>query len=676
VATRHINQVIQLCRTVLGPEQRMTDGQLLDSFITRKDPEAFEALVRRHGPMVLSVSRRLLRNHHDAEDAFQVVFLVLARKASTIKPRGMVGNWLHGVAVQTAQKANAMNTRRRVREKQVREIPEPATADPWHDLEPLLDRELSHLPEKYRLPIVLCDLEGKSIQEATRQLGWPQGTLAGRLSRARTMLARRLTRHGVVLSAGSLAVLLSKNTAACAPISLVTSTVKTASLITAGRTVGGMMSPKVVALMEGVMKAMLLTKLKSLTTVLGLAALLGIGIGALAYTAAASGQSEAPVAEKKKGGAPPVADNVDFTIKAQGNRLIVDVVNKQGKTRVYAAVANYQKSKGMLTLEGDADNSLVLETKDKSITIRGMCIKVTRDAIAVVPDGKTPDGLGRVQEAPLGEPGAAAAADPGSPPVPIPDAVARSLTLPDEKAIAGTWQAVDVEMAGLRLSETGDDKSKENFRKRKVVFWKGEIEGLVGSFGAERKQDHLTVEKASPDDGDNVRFELNPSTEPKRIDLILPGQRRLKGIYSLQKDSLVMAFMDGDGKGRPDDFHTSKDSRNIVLTLRRQPAAAGPAPPARVGQIIIVGNEKTSQNVILRQIKLRPGQVIDYPALRKAEKNLEALNRFIVDPKKGIRPTVTVVDPDGDNPYKDILVTVQERGGDRGKQPDEKPMSP
>src|SRR5262249_5631942 len=152
-------------------------------------------------------------DNHDAEDAYQAVFLVLVRKASSVAPREMVANWLHGVARQTARKATALNARRRGREKQLQTLPELAVAarHPWPDLEPLLDQELSCLPEKYRLPVILCDLEGKSIKEATRLLGCPQGTLAGRLARARAMLARRLVRRGVTLSGGALALLLSQN---------------------------------------------------------------------------------------------------------------------------------------------------------------------------------------------------------------------------------------------------------------------------------------------------------------------------------------------------------------------------------------------------------------------------------------------------------------------------------
>jgi RNA polymerase sigma-70 factor (ECF subfamily) len=272
-----------------------TDGQLLASFLEQKDQAAFEALVRRHGPMVFGVCRRVVRNHHDAEDAFQATFLVLARKASSVRPRERVANWLHGVALRTARKAQTMLTKRRGREKQVTEMPEPEAAqqDQWRDLQPLLDQELNGLPENYRLPILLCDLEGKTINEAAQQLGWRQGTLAGRLARGRKLLAKRLASRGVVLSAGSLAAVVSQNVASAGvPTSLMFSTVEAAGMIVAGQvTVAGVVPAKVAALMEGVMKGMMLTKLSN--AVAGLVVLGAVVFGGSLFThCTAAGQQQ------------------------------------------------------------------------------------------------------------------------------------------------------------------------------------------------------------------------------------------------------------------------------------------------------------------------------------------------------------------------------------------------
>src|SRR6516165_6257561 len=170
--------------------EALSDGQLLEDYLGRRNEAALAALVHRHGPMVWGVCRRVLRHYHDAEDAFQATFLVFVRKAASISSRELLANWLYGVAQQTALKARVTTAKRKERERQVTEMPELAVAeqDLWHDLQPLLDEELSRLPDNYRAVIVLCDLEGKTRKQAARQLGVPEGTVAGRLARARTLL--------------------------------------------------------------------------------------------------------------------------------------------------------------------------------------------------------------------------------------------------------------------------------------------------------------------------------------------------------------------------------------------------------------------------------------------------------------------------------------------------------
>ena len=198
-----------------------TDGKLLGCFIEERDGAAFEALMRRHGMMVLGVCGRILRcAATDVEDAFQSTFFVLVRKAKTVVPRRMVSNWLYGVAQQTAIRTRALNAKRRSREMQVNVLPDPATAAPGgsNDWQPLLDQELSRLPAKYRAPIVLCDLEGRTRKEVARQLGWPEGTVSSRLARGRAMLAKRLAKHGIVFSVEALAITIAQNAAsACMP---------------------------------------------------------------------------------------------------------------------------------------------------------------------------------------------------------------------------------------------------------------------------------------------------------------------------------------------------------------------------------------------------------------------------------------------------------------------------
>jgi RNA polymerase sigma factor (sigma-70 family) len=257
-----------LRRAVAQPQADWADGDLLECYAAQRDDAAFEALVRRHGPMVLGVCRRILRNEADAEDAFQATFLVLVRKAGAIRQRGMVSNWLYGVAQNTALKAKAMIQQRRRKEQAAGAMPKAQAAEEvWQQAQAFLDRELGRLAEKYRVPIVLCELEGKTLKEAARHLGWPQGTVATRLAEGRRRLAKQLSRQGLKLSAGALAALLSQSAApAGVPARLVSATVQAAGLMAAGKVIAsGVVSATVTVLTAGVLKAMLLSKLKTVT---------------------------------------------------------------------------------------------------------------------------------------------------------------------------------------------------------------------------------------------------------------------------------------------------------------------------------------------------------------------------------------------------------------------------
>jgi RNA polymerase sigma factor (sigma-70 family) len=280
----------------LGVLGALSDGQLLGRFVERREEAVFEAIMRRHGPMVWGVCRRVLRDHHDAEDAFQATFLVLARKSAAIVPREKLGNWLYGVAYQTAMKARSQRTKRRGREAQSSDMPEPIAPphEPRAELAESLDRELSRLPEKYRISIVLCDLEGRNHREAADQLGWPVGTVSSRLSRARAMLAQRLSRRGVTLSAGSLAALLAQESASAGmPTRLSGHTVQAARLFAAGgAATAGMVPAQVAALTGEVMKVMLLSKIKIAAMALAASALVAGGTS-LAYQTLAPSQGPA-----------------------------------------------------------------------------------------------------------------------------------------------------------------------------------------------------------------------------------------------------------------------------------------------------------------------------------------------------------------------------------------------
>jgi RNA polymerase sigma factor (sigma-70 family) len=302
MVSRPLNHVLRLLRraALQGEAHGVTDRQLLERFLATREEAAFEALVRRHGSMVLGVCRRVLDHLQDAEDAYQATFLVLACKASSILQRETVANWLYGVAYRTAQKARAAAARRRVKEKHMAR-PEAFDEASWQDLSPLIDQELSSLPDKYREPLVLCDLQGVTRKAAAHQLGWSEGTLSGRLSRARELLAKRLARHGVTLTGVAVAAALSSSEAlACVPAPLILSTVQAATLIAAGKAVAGVASASVAALTKGVLKAMFMTKLKT-----GSAVLLAVGLLAIGAASSLPQPPGAPIAQAPGAGAAP-----------------------------------------------------------------------------------------------------------------------------------------------------------------------------------------------------------------------------------------------------------------------------------------------------------------------------------------------------------------------------------
>jgi RNA polymerase sigma factor (sigma-70 family) len=259
-----------------GPDG--SDAALVERYLARRDETAFETLLARHGPMVLGVCQRVAGNPHDAEDAFQATFLVLARRAASIRKRASLASWLFGVARHIALQARTQAAARRQRERQVADMPgnEPLDELTWQELRGILDEEIGRLPEKCRAALVLCDLEGKSHAQAAQELGWPKRSLTSRLARAHQLLRGRLTRRGVALSAGALATALTeKATAATVAAPLAINILKAAARVAAGDTLApGILSPRVVTLAEQAMISGFGIKMQLvlLMVVLGLAA--------------------------------------------------------------------------------------------------------------------------------------------------------------------------------------------------------------------------------------------------------------------------------------------------------------------------------------------------------------------------------------------------------------------
>ena len=309
MAGRTLETVLQPIRKLAAAQaaQALPDRALLDRFSAEHDEAAFAALLERHGAMVLGICRRVLRNGHDAEDASQATFLVLARKAATIQKKESVASWLHGVAFHVAT-----NLKRDLARRSARETPllESAGADgaseaSWREVQAMLDEELARLPEHYRCPLILCYLEGKTRDEAAAVLGWGLATLRGRLERGRERLRARLNRRGLTLSAALFAHALTESSASAAlPAALVALTVKAALL--RGANVGGAggVSARVAALTEGALTTLSSGKAKGALAILGVVLAAGIGLGLLTLDKPGSEQTEAttrPLADLPRG---------------------------------------------------------------------------------------------------------------------------------------------------------------------------------------------------------------------------------------------------------------------------------------------------------------------------------------------------------------------------------------
>jgi RNA polymerase sigma factor (sigma-70 family) len=307
MAHARLANALRHLRTVASLQLRRgeTDAALLAAFTASRDEAAFAALVQRHGRMVLGVCRHVLGHEQDAEDAYQATFLVLARKASTIRGRETLANWLYGIAFRTAMRAKRDAARRRLRKTQNRAAPadNPAWNAAWREVQAILDEEIHRLPSKYRAPFILCHLEGKTRVEAAGELRCQTGTISSRLARARQRLQARLARRGITLSAALGATAVSQSATAAMPMGLAMATVRGAlefgnnagvmppqvGLGTTSAQVGSQaLSASAVALAEGMMQTAILSK--SLCAAFALVVLLvcGSAVGLFAMWSPAS----------------------------------------------------------------------------------------------------------------------------------------------------------------------------------------------------------------------------------------------------------------------------------------------------------------------------------------------------------------------------------------------------
>jgi RNA polymerase sigma factor (sigma-70 family) len=273
------------------------DADLVRAVGARRDPAAFELIVRRHGPLVLGVCRRVLRDPADADDAFQATFLVLLRKAGSLRRPDRLSGWLHQVAHRTARKLRALRLARGKRQTDLFDVPAGETPAEivWRELRPIFDAELDRLPDRLRLPAVLCLLEGQSKAEAARSLGWPEGTVSGRLQRARERLRARLAARGLTLSAGAFATALFEAAgSAGVPDRLIASTLQGVSTPAAAAGVR--------ALADGVTQAMFLAKVKAVAAAVLVVGVVGTGTGVVLVPG--SGPGKVVADEPAKDGPP------------------------------------------------------------------------------------------------------------------------------------------------------------------------------------------------------------------------------------------------------------------------------------------------------------------------------------------------------------------------------------
>jgi RNA polymerase sigma factor (sigma-70 family) len=550
--------LIQHLRRAAFLSADLSDGQLLEYYLTRGEDAAFEALVRRHGPMVLGVCRRVLRNEHDAEDAFQASFLVLLRKASSVLPRDRVGNWLYGVAYRTSLKAKALRAKRRAKE---RRVTRPETDSTWLEL---LDYELNRLPDKYREPVVLCCLQGKTRREAARLLGWPEGTVATRLATARRILAKRL--------GSSMAIPV-----ASIPPLLVASTVRSAA---AGQVAT---SANVAALTGAVLKGMIMGKVKIAISMVIVLSAIGLGAGAGSYKLLAGEEERKALPTEKK-----------------------------------AAATEPTSEEGRLPIGDPPIQALVSLSNDGRLAVRRLSYGRREIPLRIGVDGQT-----------------------------IP--------------LIRYEHVMSTSRYDLSEIEVLDSKGKKVDKGRLPGLLKEEIPALTYSGREEPDRLHFRVIK------DGILVFLLPSQ-----DRLIARAFSLKKASAARVANLLSNYYNQRYKNESaaqKHIRISHDDKSNTLIVTAAPtdleeihdlieridnamANGQVEPDVRVGEVLIVGNEGTATDLILKAIQLTPGQILSDSDLKKAEQNLKRLDLFE-------SATVTVVENLGN--FKNVLVTVKEK---------------
>lgn len=553
-------------RTTRAPASDETDRRLVEQFLAHRDERAFEGIVRRHGAMVYGVCWRILQRRDDTEDAVQATFVLLAQKLCTLRRQESLGSWLHGIARRVALKARQRADRRRRHEQRAVMTASVVDEVDGGELYAVLDEELARLSEKWRRPLILCYLEGRTQDEAAGQLGWSKNTLRRRLDEARAALGRRLKRRGVVWAAAFSSALIADCTSAAAPPGPLDRIAETALQVArAPDSLVGIVAPDIIALTEGVLPSMVRTKIPIIAVVLCLIVVAGVGAGVAWPTVAAIEGDLTPAVDFPRNPAPapeqPKKDDATakelkklkgvwkvVELEADGKKAPANEIEGMRWTiddkEILAKDPGEPGKKVSFTIDPSKSPKEIdlepLEGTEKGKKLGGI-YELDGDKLKVcVGDKVRPTdfktdakGLGliafeRVKEQ---QPGAEGRHDEGA---------ANEL-----KKLQGVWKVVEVEANG--------EKAPAN-----------DIEGVRWTIDAKE-----ILAKEPGDTDRKTAFTIDPSKSPKEIDLeTLDGPDKgikLEGIYELNGDMLKVCI---GASARPTKFKV--DARGIgLITLER-----------------------------------------------------------------------------------------------------------
>jgi RNA polymerase sigma factor (sigma-70 family) len=525
------------------------DADLLARFIACRDEAAFAGLVQRHGPMVLGVCIRVLGDTPDAEDAFQAAFLVLARRAPSLSKPELLGNWLYGVAFRTASKAQSEAIRRQTRggHEPAMDLEDPADEAARRELRRLLDHELSRLPDRYRVPLVLHYLEGHTQEEVARRLACPRQTVATRLARACARLQVPLARRGLALSAGAVAAALSHEASAALPATLFHATVEAATLFAADQAAAaGAISAKVYVLTQGTLRTMFMTRVK--TAALGLLAAGVLGATALwgvygLFAGQTQAQRQAPARPAAQAKEAPRASDME---RLQGAWTLV-AMESAGKK----ASEDEVKTTGG-TLECAGDSVLVRqEGESRTAGLRIDSTKTPKQIDFVVGRNEVHPGIYRLDgdtlticksHPPMERPTEFATKAGARWPMLL---VFKKSGESDRAKLQGTWTVAESEVGGKPAAKRATDKFV---------------------FSGDKLTIHLPEGKK-----EEVAVRLDPFAKPRAADLTaLGGERKgdtILAIYALEDDTLRLCL--SWEERRPTEFSAPRGRRMQMIVLKR-----------------------------------------------------------------------------------------------------------